>query len=91
MPLWRVFHPEGTFEAVEERQAFAKDITDVYVTGGLPAFYVVVIFIKAGKDTMFRSGELQVWRRVEHNWFVWVLTLPSEAEQQQASVCSDRF
>jgi phenylpyruvate tautomerase PptA (4-oxalocrotonate tautomerase family) len=44
MPLHRLFYTPGTFTA-EEKKELAKRITDAYVAGGLPAFYVVVLFV----------------------------------------------
>ena len=42
MPLWRVFSHPTTFNA-EQRLALAKSVTELYVSKGLPAFYVNVI------------------------------------------------
>lgn len=52
MPLWLIYHPPGTFEDDATKQAFSRDITKMYTNNGLPAFYVVVNFIKLdGNDT----------------------------------------
>lgn len=51
MPLWLIYHPPGTFEDNATKQALSRDITAMYTDRGLPAFYVVVNFIKlAGND-----------------------------------------
>ncbi|KAK0726146.1 putative oxalocrotonate tautomerase [Lasiosphaeris hirsuta] len=57
MPLWLVFHPEGTFKTTETKQALAADITTLYTGGGLPAFYVVVNFITLPHTSIFVGGE----------------------------------
>lgn len=46
MPLWLIFHPEGTFEDLPSKKALTQDITKIYTEIGLPAFYVVVNFLK---------------------------------------------
>ena len=52
MPLWLIYHPEGTFEDASVKRSFSQDITSIYTKAGLPAFYVVVNFIKLrGSDT----------------------------------------
>lgn len=42
MPLWRIFSHPDTF-TFSQREALAKDVTALYVSMGLPAFYVNVI------------------------------------------------
>ncbi|EXJ57503.1 hypothetical protein A1O7_07851 [Cladophialophora yegresii CBS 114405] len=44
MPLWRIFSHPSTFSPTQ-RQGLAKAVTALYVSRGLPAFYVNVIFI----------------------------------------------
>ncbi|ETI25443.1 hypothetical protein G647_02216 [Cladophialophora carrionii CBS 160.54] len=44
MPLWRIFSHPSTFSPVQ-RQDLAKAVTALYVSRGLPAFYVNVIFV----------------------------------------------
>lgn len=34
MPLWLVFHPEGTFEDKASKGAFASDVTKIYTDIG---------------------------------------------------------
>ncbi|KAF2180871.1 hypothetical protein K469DRAFT_591138 [Zopfia rhizophila CBS 207.26] len=57
MPLWLVFHPEGTFEDVASRKALSQDITKIYTEINLPAFYVVINFIKMSVGQTWVSGE----------------------------------
>lgn len=57
MPLWLVFHPEGTFVTPESKQALAADVTSLYTAGGLPAFYVVVNFITLPHTSIFVGGK----------------------------------
>jgi len=61
MPLWVVYHPPGTFDDDETKQALAKDITDWYSTGRgtLPRFYVVVNFIQLPVNSVWVGGELR--------------------------------
>ncbi len=44
MPLWHIYHPQGTYGDHESKAALAKAITSVYTEVGLPAFYVNVYF-----------------------------------------------
>ncbi|PKS12437.1 hypothetical protein jhhlp_000643 [Lomentospora prolificans] len=58
MPLWQVYHPEGTFATEASKQAFAQDITNIYTTKlNLPAFYVVVNFIPFLPSNMYVGGK----------------------------------
>lgn len=57
MPLWQIYHPHGTFEDHASKQAFADDITKMYVTLGLPAFYVVAQFHKMEYNDVFVGGK----------------------------------
>lgn len=57
MPLWQIFHPHGTFEDNASKQAFADDITKMYVNLGLPAFYVVTQFHKMENNDVFVGGK----------------------------------
>ncbi|AEO68740.1 uncharacterized protein THITE_41800 [Thermothielavioides terrestris NRRL 8126] len=56
MPLWQIFHPEGTFTTAESKQALAADITALYTGFGLPAFYVVVHFVEQPVRDTFVGG-----------------------------------
>ncbi|KJZ70931.1 hypothetical protein HIM_09682 [Hirsutella minnesotensis 3608] len=57
MPHWLVFHPVSTFETEESKAALAKDITSYYTDRGMPAFYVVMHFVKLGLADTFVGGE----------------------------------
>lgn len=57
MPLWQIFHPEGTFTTPESKQALAADITSIYTTFSLPAFYVVVNFIPQPAHNTYIGGQ----------------------------------
>ncbi|KAK3368568.1 putative oxalocrotonate tautomerase [Podospora didyma] len=57
MPLWLVYHPEGTFTTAESKQALVSNITPIYTDGGLPAFYVVVNFVQLPSSCMFVGGK----------------------------------
>jgi hypothetical protein len=59
MPLWQIFHPEGTFPDEESKRAFSADITKQYTTKvGLPAFYVVVQYFKMPAGDQWVGGEI---------------------------------
>ncbi|KAJ5813777.1 uncharacterized protein N7503_000527 [Penicillium pulvis] len=60
MPLWQIYHPHGTFEDHASKQAFADDITKMYVTLGLPAFYVVTQFHKMEHNDVFVGGKMRI-------------------------------
>lgn len=58
MPLWVIYHPDGTFEDDASKEPFAKDITKFYSEKvGLPAFYVSVCFVKLSNNTLWVGGE----------------------------------
>lgn len=56
MPLWLIYHPTGTFEDDATKQAFSRDITKMYTNIGLPAFYVVVNFVKLPGNDIYIGG-----------------------------------
>ena len=56
MPLWLIYHPIGTFEDDATKQAMSRDITAMYTDRGLPAFYVVVNFIKLPGNDIYIGG-----------------------------------
>ncbi|CAM6116665.1 unnamed protein product [Calypogeia fissa] len=56
MPLHRIFHPPGIFSG-EDKKAIAERLTAIYTAGGLPAFYVGVIFIAVDEDSFFVGGK----------------------------------
>jgi phenylpyruvate tautomerase PptA (4-oxalocrotonate tautomerase family) len=44
MPLHRIYAPPGLLSS-EEKATISKELTKYYTQSGLPAFYVVVLFI----------------------------------------------
>ncbi|EKG14337.1 hypothetical protein MPH_08517 [Macrophomina phaseolina MS6] len=56
MPFWRIFHPSNTFSTAEERDALSADITKIYTSAGLPAFYVIVIFNEVPAEKIHVGG-----------------------------------
>ncbi|KAH7378184.1 putative oxalocrotonate tautomerase [Cadophora sp. MPI-SDFR-AT-0126] len=57
MPLVRIHHPvPRTFTDRKERKAFADDIVNMYTAYGIPAFYVVVLFIPIPDDHVYVGG-----------------------------------
>lgn len=55
MPLWRIFAHPSTFTP-SQRLALSKDVTALYVSRDLPAFYVNVVFIDMPEDSVFIGG-----------------------------------
>lgn len=53
-----IFHPPGTFEDETTKGALAKSITSNYTRLGMPAFYVVVNFIKTSPSDQWLGGEM---------------------------------
>ncbi|KAJ5824690.1 Tautomerase [Penicillium robsamsonii] len=56
MPAWYIKHSRNTITALEKEQ-LAKSITRLYVSYGLPAFYVQVHFTEDIPGTAFVGGE----------------------------------
>ncbi|WP_062995324.1 tautomerase family protein [Nocardia mikamii] len=56
MPLWHVNHPAGTYSDAD-KQNFARDITALYASFGLPEFYVVVLFREIEETSFFVGGK----------------------------------
>lgn len=56
MPLWHIYHPPNTLQTPDAKSALAKDITSIYTSRGLPAFYVNVFFIPVDPSSMFIGG-----------------------------------
>ena len=85
MPLWLVFHPDGTFEDDASKEALSADVTKIYTGVGLPAFYVVVNFIKMPESTVWVGGKKLSKEKpfirvaIEHI----AVTLPNEDEVYQ--------
>jgi phenylpyruvate tautomerase PptA (4-oxalocrotonate tautomerase family) len=66
MPLWKIYHPEGSFSA-EDKKSIAERITGIYRM--LPKFYVGVVFQEVPKDSFFIGGQpaddfVRIW--VDH-------------------------
>ncbi|KAF2020252.1 hypothetical protein BU24DRAFT_459848 [Aaosphaeria arxii CBS 175.79] len=57
MPLWNVYHPESIFEDDASKAAFSADVVSYYTAVGLPAFYVVINFIKMSGNTTWVGGK----------------------------------
>ena len=57
MPVWYINHSPNVF-SVDEKQHLAKSITNIYVSNGLPAFYVRVHFVEDAAGTAFIGGEI---------------------------------
>jgi phenylpyruvate tautomerase PptA (4-oxalocrotonate tautomerase family) len=56
MPLWVIYHPPSTFTSTATKAALAKAITEIYVLGGLPRFYVNVIFQPIQPESYYIGG-----------------------------------
>ncbi|CAF1321892.1 unnamed protein product [Rotaria sordida] len=56
MPLHRIFHPLSAFSS-SDKKALSERITALYTEKGLPAFYVVVLFIPIESDSFFVGGK----------------------------------
>lgn len=56
MPLWHIYHPANTYSE-RDKQDFARDITELYTSFGLPAFYVVVLFVEVGESDFYVGGK----------------------------------
>jgi phenylpyruvate tautomerase PptA (4-oxalocrotonate tautomerase family) len=56
MPLWKIYHPAGTYNT-EDKKLLAEKITGLYASIPLPKFYVVVIFEEMARDSCFVGGE----------------------------------
>lgn len=63
MPLWVIYHTEDTLAGDEAKAALARDITAHYTNIGLPAFYVVVNFVRLGGGDMYVGGEARAGGR----------------------------
>ncbi|CAM6083098.1 unnamed protein product [Calypogeia fissa] len=85
MPLHRIFHPPGIFSG-EDKKAIAERITAIYTSIGLPAFYVVVLFIGVDEDSFFVGGKptSKVVRIVSQHLARHVVTSEDKARSVQA-------
>ena len=68
MPLWD-FHTTPNLLSPPEKQDLATSITNLYVSFGLPAFYVNVRFTSHDRESNFNGGQTQgnfAVIRIEH-------------------------
>lgn len=56
MPVWRIFAHPSIFTH-DQKRSFAEDVTAMYVSRGLPKFYVNVLFIPLEEDELWIGGE----------------------------------
>jgi hypothetical protein len=56
MPLWDI-HCSSELFSTEEKQTLAQQITKIYSSSGIPAFFVRVRFTCDPPDTVFTGGE----------------------------------
>ncbi|GAB5587765.1 hypothetical protein Unana1_02665 [Umbelopsis nana] len=56
MPLHRFYTAPGVFTAADKK-AISERLTKHYTNNGLPAFYVVVIFLEVPDDSILVGGE----------------------------------
>lgn len=60
MPLWTFVHPPRAFEDAATKAALARAVTDLYTkNSGMPAFYVVVQFLKLADSDIYQGGVSQ--------------------------------
>jgi hypothetical protein len=85
MPLWTIYHPPTTFTTAATKSAFSQSITNLYTTKiNLPAFYVIVQFIKLPEGDVWVGGVIPkndkkpfVRVVIEHT----AVNMPAEAEE----------
>ncbi|KAF7538968.1 hypothetical protein G7054_g2553 [Neopestalotiopsis clavispora] len=70
MPLWLIYHTDDTFVDNDSKAALTRDITKFYTNIGLPAFYVVVNFIKLSGSDMWVGAEPRLTTSGKTNSFV---------------------
>jgi hypothetical protein len=56
MPLHRFYHAPGLFSA-KDKEEISERITKVYTRGGLPAFYVIVVFVEVPTESILVGGK----------------------------------
>ena len=56
MPIWHIYHPKGTFDDFEPKNALVRDITKLYTDVGLPPFYVNVYFHPLDGENIWIGG-----------------------------------
>jgi phenylpyruvate tautomerase PptA (4-oxalocrotonate tautomerase family) len=55
MPLWKIYHPVGAYDA-DDKQEFSTAITSIYEVIPIPKFYVVVLFEEVEAGNVFVGG-----------------------------------
>jgi len=56
MPLHRIYHPLSAFSSTD-KAALSERITAIYTDRGLPAFYVVILFIPVESESFYVGGK----------------------------------
>ena len=56
MPIWHIYHPKGTFDDFEPKNALVRDITKLYTDVGLPPFYVNIFFHPLDGENIWIGG-----------------------------------
>jgi hypothetical protein len=56
MPVWKIYHGPDTFTDKAERHKLANEITDFYISRGLPAYYVNVQYWPLSPDKYYTGG-----------------------------------
>ncbi|CCO34002.1 hypothetical protein BN14_08093 [Rhizoctonia solani AG-1 IB] len=56
MPMHRIYTASGLYSPAEKK-SLASSITELYQGFGLPAFYVIVLFIDLPNDSFYIGGE----------------------------------
>lgn len=86
MPMWKIYHPEQTFNA-EEKQQIAQKVTAIY-SNFLPKFYVNVFFEVLKPESCYIGGEeRQDFVRVTIDHIARSIK-SAEAQQQFLSACT---
>ncbi|KAH8803702.1 putative oxalocrotonate tautomerase [Xylogone sp. PMI_703] len=56
MPLWTIYHPPNAFSD-EQMKSLSEDITKIYTDGGVPKFYVGVLYVPVSKERFYMGAE----------------------------------
>ncbi|CAO3680418.1 unnamed protein product [Umbelopsis ramanniana] len=56
MPLHRFYYAQGLLSA-QDKQDISERLTKIYTAGGLPAFYVIVVFNEVPSDSIMIGGK----------------------------------
>lgn len=84
MPLWRIFSHPDTFSTAQ-KQALVESITPFYTRGGLPSFYVNVVFIPVEQESFYvgnKSVTNMVRIAIEH-----IAIHRPKGEESRARMC----